>query len=85
MRSEQDLTNRVRLDTRPGELWLFNSWLLHGSGPNSSNEKRTAVNMRFATRGDEYEPQFEYIPLGGAADDPVDDACGPGAMRERVV
>lgn len=79
--SEKDLADRVRLDTEPGEFYLFHSWALHGSGPNRSDDKRTALNIRFAQRGDEYEPQFEYIPLGGCADDPIEGACGPDAMR----
>ena len=79
--TEDDLKHTTRLDCKPGEFWLFHSWLLHGSGPNVSDEKRTGLNIRFAPRGDEWESQFEYIPVGGAADDPIDAACGPDAMR----
>ena len=82
--SDEDLAGRVRMDCEPGEFWLFNSWVLHGSGPNRSDEKRIGLNMRFAERGDEYEPQFEYIPLGGSSRDDIDAACGPNAMRDQA-
>jgi predicted dehydrogenase len=79
---EEHLNDSVRLDAKPGEFYLFHSWVLHGSGPNSSNSKRTGLNMRFAARGDEYEPQFEYIPLGGGTVTCDDDTGGLEALRE---
>ena len=53
----------VSLTLEPGEFYLFHSWLLHGSEANRSKGRRAGVNMRYAAVGDEYEEQFEYIPL----------------------
>ena len=61
--SELELDRAVTFTLEPGEFYLFHSWLLHGSEANRSKGRRAGVNMRYAAVGDEYEEQFEYIPL----------------------
>jgi predicted dehydrogenase len=58
-----DLAKAVTFELEPGEFYLFHSWLLHGSEANDSPGRRAGLNVRFAAVGDEYEEQFEYIPL----------------------
>ena len=58
-----DLNDAVDLVAKPGEFYLFHSWTLHGSPPNTSSQKRKGLNMRFVALGQEVEPQFEYLPL----------------------
>jgi predicted dehydrogenase len=60
-----DLAGASFLEARPGEFWLFHSWLLHGSDASPSGARRAALNMRFCERGDEVESEFEYLPLRG--------------------
>jgi predicted dehydrogenase len=61
--SEVELDRAVTFTLEPGEFYLFHSWLLHGSEANKSKGRRAGVNMRYAAVGDEFEDQFEYIPL----------------------
>ena len=42
-----DLSAAVDLVAKPGEFYLFDSWLLHGSGINATDAPRTALNMRY--------------------------------------
>jgi 1,5-anhydro-D-fructose reductase (1,5-anhydro-D-mannitol-forming) len=62
-----DLSRAVLLDLGPGEFYIFHSWILHGSGPNSSEGRRAALNMRFVAPGGEVEPQSRYLPLREAS------------------
>lgn len=62
-----DLSDAVFLELLPSEFYVFHSWILHGSGPNISDNRRAALNMRFAAPGGEVEPQFEYLPLRNAS------------------
>ncbi len=71
---EADLDRAVALEARPGQFYLFHSWILHGSPPNGSSEPRVDLNMRFAGRGDEVDPGFEYVPLSGDVSDGGGDA-----------
>jgi 1,5-anhydro-D-fructose reductase (1,5-anhydro-D-mannitol-forming) len=66
-----DMNSAVTLETGPGEFYIFHSWILHGSEGNRLNSKRTALNMRFTMRGDEFEPKFEYVPVTSPLDLPV--------------
>ncbi len=61
--SDVELDRAVTFTLEPGEFYLFHSWLLHGSEPSSSKGRRAGVNMRYAAVGDEFEADFEYIPL----------------------
>ncbi|MDN5871346.1 MAG: Gfo/Idh/MocA family oxidoreductase [Nitrococcus sp.] len=63
--ADLDLENAPFLETQPGEFWLFHSWLLHGSGFNTSSQRRAALNMRFCEPGDEVESEFEYVAIRG--------------------
>lgn len=58
-----DLSRAVLLDLGPGEFYIFHSWILHGSGPNTSEGRRAALNMRYVAPGGEVEPQSRYLPL----------------------
>jgi predicted dehydrogenase len=68
-----DLSDAVSLEADPGEFYIFHSWVLHGSGLNTSDRRRAGLNMRFAAPGDAIEPQFEYIRLRGVARTDVPD------------
>ncbi len=48
---------------KPGEFYIFNSWLLHSSGVNTSDAPRTALTMRFMAGDNQVEPLFKYITL----------------------
>lgn len=63
--ADLDLENAPFLEAQPGEFWLFHSWLLHGSGFNTSSQRRVALNMRFCEPGDEIESEFTYLPIRG--------------------
>ena len=60
---EVDMDSAVMLDLKAGEFYIFHSWLLHGSGPNTSESRRAGLNMRFARQWDDVEEQFEYVPV----------------------
>ncbi|MGB5590194.1 MAG: phytanoyl-CoA dioxygenase family protein [Gammaproteobacteria bacterium] len=61
--TEEEISRAVTLDLKPGEFYIFHSWLLHTSGPNASNGRRAGLNMRYAAQGEECDTQFEYFPL----------------------
>jgi 1,5-anhydro-D-fructose reductase (1,5-anhydro-D-mannitol-forming) len=50
-----DLSSAVPLEAEAGEFYIFHSWLLHSSGPNTSEDRRAALNMRFIAPGGEAE------------------------------
>jgi len=60
---EVDLGAAIPLLCAPGEFWIFNSWLLHGSPANQSSEPRTGLNMRFVRYGDEVDDSFDYVTV----------------------
>jgi predicted dehydrogenase len=60
---EDEIAKAVSLDLEPGEFYIFHSWLLHTSGPNTATRRRAGLNMRYAAQGHEYEEQWVYIPL----------------------
>ena len=61
--TDEEIRRAVTLSLRPGEFYIFHSWLLHTSGPNQSNRRRAGLNMRYAAQGEECDTQFEYFPL----------------------
>lgn len=61
--ADAELNRAVTFTLEPGEFYLFNSWLLHGSEASKSKGRRAGVNMRYAAVGDEFEAAFEYVPL----------------------
>jgi predicted dehydrogenase len=52
--------------TKPGEFYIFHSWVLHSSGLNASSHPRSALNMRFMSADEQVEPCFEYITLSAS-------------------
>ncbi len=66
-----DMSTGVYLETQPGEFYIFHSWILHGSKRNASDSRRTGLNMRFAMLGDEFEPEFEYVPVVSPVERPA--------------
>jgi predicted dehydrogenase len=69
-----DLERSVPVILKPGEFIIFHAWLLHGSGPNDSDRRRAALNIRFAPPGYECEDEFAYIPI----------TCGDVAPSDRM-
>ena len=65
------MSTGVYLETQPGEFYIFHSWILHGSKRNASDSRRTGLNMRFAMLGDEFEPEFEYVPVVSPVERPA--------------
>lgn len=61
--TEEERARAEGVDLEPGEFIIFHSWLLHGSMPNRSAERRAGINVRYVAEGSEREPGFEYIPL----------------------
>jgi predicted dehydrogenase len=61
-----DLSRAVFLEVGADEFYLFHSWILHASGPNTSDVRRAALNMRYVAPGGEAESQLQYLPLRGA-------------------
>ncbi len=61
--TQEDLARAVTFALRPGEFYIFHSWLLHGSGPNTSKIRRAGLNSRYSPQGYDCEPEVEYIPL----------------------
>lgn len=61
--TDEEIRRAVTLSLRPGEFYIFHSWLLHTSGPNRSDRRRAGLNMRYAAQGEECDTQFEYFPL----------------------
>ena len=62
-RGELDLGTAISLDLKPGQFYLFHSWILHASEQNDSEIRRAALNIRFVAPGDECEPDFFYLPV----------------------
>ncbi len=58
----EQLKRAQSIELEPGEFIIFHSWLLHGSSPNTSSERRAALNVRYVAQGHECE-SVEYIPL----------------------
>ncbi len=52
---------------KPGEFYIFHSWLLHSSGRNTSDAPRKAFNMRFMSADDQVEPIYESTTLSAAS------------------
>lgn len=61
--SDVELDRAITFTLEPGEFFLFNSWLLHGSEASKSKGRRAGLNMRYAAVGNEFEEAFEYVPL----------------------
>jgi len=58
-----DLEQAVLLEAKAGQFYLFHSWLLHSSEPNSSEQRRAALNMRYVAPGCDLSPDFHYVPV----------------------
>jgi ectoine hydroxylase-related dioxygenase (phytanoyl-CoA dioxygenase family) len=64
-----DLSAAVALETAPRQFHAFHSWLVHISGPNTSDRPRTGLVVRFVRPEDAIDPSIEYW------------ACRAGASR----
>ncbi len=58
-----DMSTAVNVTAKSGEFYLFHSWVLHGSGPNTSPVPRAIINSRYAAPGHDKDPTWEYIPV----------------------
>ena len=56
-----DLSAAVALETAPGQFQVFHSWIVHISGPNTSNRPRTGLIARFVRPEDAIDPAIEYF------------------------
>lgn len=72
--TDEEISRAITLDLKPGEFYIFHSWLLHTSGPNVSDRRRAGLNMRYAAQGQECDTQFEYFPL----------LCSPGPQSPQA-
>jgi predicted dehydrogenase len=70
----EEMEGAVPVILEPGEFIIFHAWLLHHSGPNTSERRRAGLNVRFAPEGYECEEEFQYIPL----------ECGDVTPSDRV-
>ncbi|MBW2500215.1 MAG: phytanoyl-CoA dioxygenase family protein [Deltaproteobacteria bacterium] len=64
--TQEELDKAITFELKPGQFYIFHSWLLHGSDPNDSDLRRAGLNIRFARVGDEYDEGVEYFPLSPA-------------------
>lgn len=68
--SHIDLDRAVDLEMKAGQFYLFDSWILHSSGPNTTSTRRAGLNMRYVAAGHDVESYSPYItvraPAGGA-------------------
>lgn len=88
--ADEDLTKAVTFPAEPGEFYLFDSWLLHGSAPSALPVRRAGLNMRYVAADDLYDEDCAYIPLeAGRAPAPTPaprvppDANGKGQASTR--
>lgn len=72
----EDLEQAFTFELEPGEFYIFDSWLLHGSDASNTPGRRAGLNMRYVKSGDEYD-EFQYIDLQCAQGD----AGGAGIAR----
>ncbi len=61
--TEEEIARAVPLELRPGQFYIFHSWVLHGSPPNPLPQRRAGLNMRYAPQGCRREPGVEHFPL----------------------
>jgi hypothetical protein len=55
-----DTSRSVPIEAAPGEFYLFHSWTLHLSTPNTSSSPRTALVIRFVAPRDAVQPGTRY-------------------------
>ena len=51
-----DESQAVKLELRPGQMSLHHPWLVHGSLPNKSNQRRVGIAMQ-SYIGDDVRPE----------------------------
>jgi hypothetical protein len=56
-----DLSAAVALETAPCQFHVFHSWIVHISGPNTSDRPRTGLVARFVRPEDAIDPTIEYF------------------------
>lgn len=68
--TEEEASKAVPLTMKRGEFCVFHSWLLHGSSPNETPNRRVGFNIRYvenARRGTEEYPYVDLAPVPGGA------------------
>lgn len=64
--TEEEVAQAIPLVMKRGEFLVFHSWLLHGSSPNDTPQRRAGFNIRYvenARRGTEAYPYVDLSPL----------------------
>jgi len=56
-----DLSSAVALETAPFQFHVFHSWIVHISGPNTSERPRTGLVARFVRPEDAIDPAIDYV------------------------
>jgi len=62
--AEFDLEGAPILEAKSGEFYLMHSWLLHASGPNTSDKRRAGINIRYVAPGHDVDPMYHYVRVG---------------------
>ncbi len=62
--AEFDLDGAPVLEAEAGEFYLMHSWLLHASGPNTSDKRRAGINIRYVAPGHDVDPMYHYVRVG---------------------
>ena len=63
---EDDIRDAVDCTAKRGEFYFFHFWILHSTGPNRTDHRRAALNMRFVSPQNAVEQQFVYLQVRGA-------------------
>ncbi len=64
--TEEEVARAIPLVMKRGEFLVFHSWLLHGSSPNDTPDRRAGFNIRYvenARRGTEEYPYVDLSPF----------------------
>lgn len=62
-----DLSRAVALEAGPRQFHVFHSWLVHVSGPNTTDTPRTGLVARFVKPEDAIDPSIEYFACRAGA------------------
>ncbi|MDJ0866551.1 MAG: phytanoyl-CoA dioxygenase family protein [Myxococcota bacterium] len=79
--TQEEIDRRaVTFELRPGQFYIFHSWILHGSARNDADIRRAGLNMRYALEGHDFEEGVEHFPLSTRAGSaPVEPEAQPSS------
>jgi predicted dehydrogenase len=61
--SEEDLKQAIPLTLKRGQFCVFHSWLLHGSEPNETPNRRAGFNIRYVENPKRGTEEYSYVDL----------------------